>query len=178
MIISKLKRAEIGDRKCNYVSQNTPCPYIPLKNSDKCILHGYNLPHKEIKLYRIGRYEHRVKELAEHNAAKTLRQEIGVARMLLEEVLVKCQDSHDLLQYSTKIISMTKTIGELVVSCTRLEDRLGLVLDKNALINLAEQLSQILSEHLDQDILYIVSGKIEKAIMDAGKVPMSLEDLT
>lgn len=180
MIEVKMRRATNPDEQCTEMYKFGRCPYKAHDHSTKCMMHGgmieeiqYN--DKEIFKYRASKWEAKINHFADNEGAKSLRQEIGVSRMILEEILLKCKDSTDLLLYSTKIVNLIGSIEKLVLSCTKLEDRLGIVLDKTTILNLAEQIGQILAEFVPEDQLSEASDRIEAAILDAGRKPLSIE---
>jgi len=180
MIETKMERAIDDNNRCTEDYKLGRCPYKPVPHGTKCIMHGgvyeeINYEKAEIFKYRAARWESQINHFADNEGAKSLRQEIGVSRMILEEVLLKCKDSTDLLLYSTKIINLISQIEKLVLSCTKLEDRLGIVLDKGTILNLASQIGQILAEFVPEDQLLEASNRIEAAILDAGRTPMAIE---
>src|SRR5581483_8719356 len=94
--------------------------------------------------YRLGKYQARVERFANSSQVKSLREEIGVTRMLLEEIVLSCKDNTDLIVNSGKIGDLVLKIEKLVVSCHKLELQSGLLLDKTAIINFANTLNEII----------------------------------
>jgi hypothetical protein len=171
MIEAKLKKLSKGHSDlCQAIYRGGPCPFQAEEHTDRCRIHAgihlVNKYHEEQKyMLRAAKWSARINELANDDQVKTLREEIGVTRMLLEETLNKCTDETELLMYSASILSIVDHIRVLVVNCTRLEDRLGMVLDKSTVLNIAEQISQILTEFIPSDKIIEVSAKITESIL-------------
>jgi hypothetical protein len=98
--------------------------------------------------YRLARWKDRVGELADSDQIKSLREEIGILRMIMEEILNKCEDSTDLLMASHRISDTAMKIEKLVVSCDKLETRMGQLLSKRAIVQLAGTYVQIINSHV------------------------------
>ena len=100
-------------------------------------------------MYRLAKYQARVDELKEHNEVKTLRNEIGVLRMLLEEKMNRANTDAELVMMAGPISDLVMKIEKLVSSCQRLENSLGNLLDKQQMKNIATQLLNVLTEKVN-----------------------------
>lgn len=150
-----------GSRQCFY--QKEP-------GSNYCILHGGKdvLEKKKVRNYNLQRYRQRVSELSDSEGIKSLREEIGIMRMMVEEILNMCDDTQDLLSYSQKITSMIGQIERLVNSCHKLESSLGFLLDKNTLLTISEQIINIINIHVkDELVIDDISEKIGQLIVES-----------
>lgn len=96
--------------------------------------------------YKLLKWQERVSQFAEHSEAKNLRDEIGILRMMLEERLNMCTDSQELMMHSSVISSLVEKIERTVLSCHKLEDSMGSLLDKSILIQFADRVISIVSE--------------------------------
>lgn len=138
------------NERCIATVKSGQCPYCKEGNTDYCPMHGANKSilkaNGEIQRnYRLGRWKERIGELADNDQIKSLREEIGILRMLMEEILNKCEDSTDLLMASHRIADVAMKIEKLVVSCDKLESRMGQLLSKRAIIQLAGEYVQIIN---------------------------------
>jgi uncharacterized Zn finger protein (UPF0148 family) len=155
--------------RCDGTVATGQCPYNKINGTNFCPMHGYNsregVVSEEIsRNYRLRRWQKRVNEFADHDQVKSLREEIGILRMTLEEVLLKCEDATDLLMMSQRISDTIMKIEKLVVSCDKLENRMGLLLPKRAVIQLAAEYVQIISDYIeDTDIIEQISQKMLEA---------------
>jgi hypothetical protein len=117
------------------------------------------------RLYRLAKWQGRINEIADHEGVKSLREEIGILRMMLEETMGRCQDQTDLLLYSSKISDLVMKIEKVVSSCHRLEASTGMLLDKAAALHLASVMVEIISEYVNDDsAIDSIAGKIVQAI--------------
>ena len=101
-------------------------------------------------LYRFQNqdYQRRLLALCEHNDAKHLREEIAIARMLLEERLNMIQTDSDFLAACGTLNSQLLTISKLVQSAHKLEQKLGSLLSKSTLLVVSSKFVNILIAEL------------------------------
>lgn len=174
---NKFKRVADDDpRRCQQVvgRGKYQCSYERIEGSDFCIMHAGNQNNhnwrKEEQAkafnYQLQKYRARVMEFAENPQVKSLREEVGVLRLLLEETLNKCQSTNELMIYSTKISGLVIQIEKLVTSCNTLETKTGQLLDKSVIIKLIEQIITIICAYIsDVDLLEQLSRDIENLMV-------------
>lgn len=158
--------------RCEGTVQTGQCPYIKINNTNFCPMHGYNTSEivraENIKRnYRLNRWQERVNSFADSDLIKSLREEIGILRMIMEEILNKCEDATDILMMSQRISDVAMKIEKLVVSCDKLEGRMGMLLSKRAVVQLAGEYVQIISTHVtDPDIIEQISEAMLQATQE------------
>lgn len=118
-----------------------------------CMLHGGNKQIESsqansLRQYRLTRWQSRLQEFSDSSILKSLREEIGILRILLEERLNFCKDTNDLILTSGPISDLVLKIERVVTSCHKLESRMGQHLDKAAVIQLAGRFVQVISSEL------------------------------
>jgi hypothetical protein len=170
----KLFRCEDDDPgRCQGVGAGGQCPFLSIdaavarglmpgdpvitKGVDKCPRHGAN---KKVQsndvhrsnAYRLQVWQERVDEFAESDNVGSLRGEIGILRMILEQVVCQAGDVQELLLYSPKIQSLAAQIGQLATRCFSLERSLGLVLSKASAMQFASEVVDVIREHIDDDV--------------------------
>ena len=169
-IDKKLVHCEPDDpHRCQASQRNGQCPFRAMEGFKYCARHGGRLPgmkeKQEVKQYRLQVWQQRLDEFTESDKVKSLRDEIGILRIIMENILNQCHDSGDLLRYSSKISELAAKIEKLVVSCNRLERSMGMMLDKTAALNLASQIVEIIGAHVnDPEVIDAISGEIITAL--------------
>lgn len=164
------KVSEDDPSRCQAIFKNGQCQFKSQDGSKYCAMHGGNKAgevHNKLitRQYRLAQWQARVGEFAEHDSVKTLREEIGIARLLLENLVTQCQGPNDLLLYSSKIGEMVSRIEKLVQTCDRLETRMGMLLDKAGALHLASQMVEIITTHIeDEEIINQIATEIASAI--------------
>lgn len=103
---------------------------------------------KEKKMYQLLQWQSRVGEFAGMERVKSLRDEIGIARFTLEELMKKCDDANKLLVYNPQIIVLLNQIRALVDSAQKLEEKGNLLLDKAVIFHVADAIVKIISEYI------------------------------
>lgn len=163
----KLIRCENPDDKdrCQATGSQGQCPYKAIPGYPNCPRHGISHVKADEKnkanQYRIQVWQQRMNEFAESGDVKSLRDEIGILRLLMEETLNKCSDTTTLLIYQSKISDLAMKIEKLVSSCHRLEAKMGMLLDKSAALRLAGQIVEIISSEIsDADAIDRISNGI------------------
>lgn len=140
-----------------------------------CKIHAHQLPRQQnnqaIRNYRLTKWQARIDEFSNNDSVKSLREEIGIVRMMLEEIINRCENTTDLILMSNKIGDLVMKAEKLVSSCHRLEASTGALLDKSTLIHLANILVEIVSEHIKDDlILDNISERILTTIKTASPI--------
>jgi hypothetical protein len=105
---------------------------------------------QDTKLYQIHKaeYRERLAKLDEHEEAKSLRKEISLIRLLIEERFNLIQNDSDLLAACGTLNSLVLTAERLVQSAHKLEASLGTVLDKSTLYEVGDNIVTLLVKEL------------------------------
>lgn len=157
--------------RCQFINNVGQCVNKAVDGCEFCYAHGgsniaRNEQKQQIKNYRLGKYKSRISELAESEGIKSLREEIGVLRILLETRLNKINDDQELILQSGPISDLVLKIDKLVTSCHRLEDRMGFLLDKTKVMQFAQVVTDILTRHIDDpEVLELIANEIMEAIV-------------
>jgi hypothetical protein len=124
------------------------CKKIPGKNF--CKMHaGFGNAQQDVaRNYRLTKWQAQLERMGDNPSLKSLRDELAILRMLMEERLNLCKDSHDLILQSHVISDLATKIERLVLSCSKLDFQLGKMLDKSALVNFANEIISIIGEEV------------------------------
>lgn len=163
----KLIRCESDDpNRCKAVGSEGQCPFLAEPECANCLRHGANKTmvaneQKRMSVYRIAKWQERINAHANAPGLKSLREEVGVLRILFEETVEKCQTTDDLLMNSTRISELTKDIDKLLCSCIKIEMNSGQTLDKTMAMNFASQVIQVIGKHIsDEPALDAIANEI------------------
>jgi hypothetical protein len=161
---------EDSPERCQGVGKTGQCPFKRIDGSEFCPrCAGASQGHiekKKMSNYRLNRWQRRMEDFAESDTVKSLRDEIGITRMLLEEILNQCKDETDLLMHSNRISDLVIKIEKLVTSCHRLEKSSSMLLDKNRITHLANIVVDVIGEFVeDEDVIMNVAEKLLGEIM-------------
>lgn len=115
-------------------------------------------------MYRLGRYQQRVQELKDDSEIRSLKNEIGILRMLIEDRFQRCDDDVSLQIHSAAIADMLMKVEKLVSSCIRSEKALGELLDKGQIVQFGQEVVEIISEYVKPEQLEEVASKIVEAM--------------
>lgn len=121
-----------------------------------CSIHGganklVERKKESMRLYHLAKWNVELERHAGHPGIKSLRDEIGILRMMLEYKLNSIHTPVDLILQSGPISEMIMKIEKIVASCHKLEGSIGQLLDKAAVIQFAGEIIGIISEEL-QDV--------------------------
>jgi len=144
-------------RRCQHVIPTKgQCINESVEGQHYCMAHG-GAAHAAMKdkaiirNYRIAQYQARVDEKSGGSEIKSLRDEIAILRILVEERVNVCKDSHDLLMQSGPISDLIMKVDKVVNSCHRLETHLGVMLDKTQALQWASEIVEIIGRHVEDE---------------------------
>jgi hypothetical protein len=164
--VSKVQEPDSPNR-CQGVSQQGQCWNNVVPGTTFCPLHGgpnqANVnAKKELRNYRLTKWQDRIGEKANSTGIKDLRDEIGILRIILEERLEHCKSEMDLILHSGPIADLILKIEKVVASCHKLEGSMGQLLDKQAILQFASEIITIVGDTLGDDVTKIeyVSNQI------------------
>ena len=137
--------------RCQSNTSKGQCMLKAVSGSAFCHLHGgYSAEKKAEKeqqrIYHLTRWRADMERHADNPGIKSLREEIGILRMVLESRLNTINDVTELMIHSNTISETVKSIEKLVVSCHRIEDKMGELIDKKALQHIATRIITAISQ--------------------------------
>lgn len=103
-------------------------------------------------MYYLAKWQERVNQFTEHDQYKELTNELGIMRMMLEQILNQCEDSQDLLRHSARVTSAVDKIQKLVETIDKMDSRRAL--SPENLASLAQRWVQIINVYIqDPEVL-------------------------
>jgi len=145
--------------RCQAITQQGQCTNKGTRLEENtygafCRVHGGNKTQEAFQAtkarnYRLTKFQAALERQSDSSAIKSLREEIGILRMLMEEKLNRCTDMAGLLLESQQISDLVLKIEKLVVSCHRLEGSMGQTLDKQAILQFASEIITIIGTKLE-----------------------------
>lgn len=171
------KKVEHDDpTRCKADIQGGGCYYQAVKHDegegrfDYCprhISHQRRTAKKEsYRRYQIERYNQRIDQLKGEDDIKSLRDEIAILRMTLEEVLNSCQSTSDLLMRAGTIERMVLAVDKVVKSCHSIEISTGKLLDGSTVLKIADELVSVVKDTCDEATAAKIAAKIERVLED------------
>lgn len=146
-----------------------------IEGTSLCPCHGGRaaIQHQEnaqLRTYRLKKFQARLTEFAEHDKIKSLRDEIGILRILIEERLNLCNDELQLMLHSSQLSDLVMKVEKLVTSCNRLEGQLGTMLDKTQALQLGAEVVEIVARHVEnEETLGAIADEIIESINRLGR---------
>ena len=119
---------------------------------------------KPLLNYQLTVARARAEQLTHSSNAKSLRDEIGLLRLMVETRLNSCKDELEMLMAAPQIADMIGKVDKLVNSAHRLEGALGQTLDKQALLNFAEKIIAISGRYIAEEKLSDFGDEILAAL--------------
>lgn len=141
-------------RRCQANDNNGQCHIVSCEGSQYCSRHGgaiviHQQAKAENRMYRLGKWRAAVSRFQDHDQLKSLREEIGIMRMMIDERMAGCQDAQELLMVSGPLGDMVSRVEKLVLSCNKIETHLSGILDKTQALQLGQEMVEILGKWLD-----------------------------
>ena len=141
--------------RCQAVHKYGQCLNKATKEGGFCPAHGGNNAInaekvRKQRLYDLSKYRSRLEEMdSPDQNVKNLREEIGILRIVMEKVVNSCEGPVDLLANAPKISDLATKIGKLVTQCHSIDKSLGQYLDKNEIVQIAQEMVQVISGVVD-----------------------------
>lgn len=158
------------DRCQHIIPTMGQCNLQKVPKSEYCPAHGGNKAFQaeekaNLRNYRLTKFKQRVGELSTNDAIFSLKEEIGIIRLLIEEKINQCNDTAELILVSGPLSDLAMKAEKLVTSCNRLDHKLGNSLDKGRILQFAQTVVQIISNYVtDDEILEKISSQILEAL--------------
>ena len=159
--MEELSKAELYQRvvdpadpnRCQANMAFSQCNIRAVPGTKYCMLHGgakaiASKKRKSHNMYRLGKWQERVREMGESKNVKSLRDEIGILRMLLEERFATINNSTELLIQSHTLSELNLKIERVVLSCHKVEKSMGDLIDRSEIIRFADLLNSAVQEVL------------------------------
>jgi hypothetical protein len=116
-------------------------------------------------LYRLAKFQQKYQDKLGASNVKSLRDEIAILRMMLEEKLNLCNNETDLALASNSLADLVQKIEKTVVSCHKLELSADLLLDKAKLAQIADQVVQAIGQVCEPSVAALLSEKVAQAFL-------------
>jgi hypothetical protein len=146
------------------ISGSRQCGNVKLPTGNFCPVHagaGNDQTKANLRNYQLTVFKARLQRHADSPILKSLRDEVGILRMMLETILNNVATDTDLVIAAPRILEITKAVTGTVEACHKLEDKLGEHLDRTTLMKFGEKIIAILGEEIvDKALLQKVSERI------------------
>ena len=141
-------------RRCQGIGPHGQCMNVAAEGSKMCAAHGGNFAavaevKQKNRMYALGKWQNKVNKFTDSDELKSLREEIGIMRMMIQERLAMCKTEMDLMLFSGPLSDMIMKAEKLVASCNKMETQLGTTLDKNQAVQLGQEMVEIIGRHLE-----------------------------
>ena len=174
--MAEVKRIEYEDdpRRCQHVIPNQgQCTNVSEEGTSRCIAHQLGLRQNDKNAesnYNLIRYKADLIEKRDHSQVKSLRDEVGILRLMMEKILNSCKDDTDLLIKAPQIGDLSSKIERTVVACHKLEDQTGQLLDKTAILRFAGDAVSIIAQYIeDEETIQAIAGDFAASIAELGE---------
>ena len=162
--------------RCKATHEHGQCHDDAVDGSNFCAKHsGCNEAAERVKhyMYKLAKQKHRDKlaHFVEHEEIKSLREEISLTRMLIEERFNVIDCESDLLAAIGGLNTLLLTVERLVKSAHTIEQNLGSLLAKSSVLVMGRQIVEVIVEELQdvpgyEEIVDRISERIVECISD------------
>jgi hypothetical protein len=140
-------------RRCKAPTPMGQCENVAVDGSEYCEAHARPRtgPSPTKRIYMLNKLEARTRlaELADHEDVKSLREEIGLLRMVVEEQWNKINNDTDFQLRWPSVQSAIRDVHKLVKDCHVIEQNLGVLLSRQSILRLGQQICQIIVNRLE-----------------------------
>jgi len=140
--------------RCKGAAPDGQCRNLAEPGSDRCRAHGGQdlTQQQNMRGYLLAKATDRTRLATvseELEPVKELRDAIGLLHMMIERRWNMVKEDNDLLQACGPLNQMLQNMDRLVNSCHKIEQNLGQLLAKHAILALAKRMVEIIVEELE-----------------------------
>ena len=154
--MNKFERIEspIDPERCQGMGKTGQCEYKRVTGSDFCPRHGGNRAAEEeakrgLRNYFLTLWRAEAQRASESDDYRSLREEIGLLRMMLQTRFNNhIKSSNDLIFHHGPIVQLIDKIALLVASCHKIESSMGNLLDRSAILQFGDELIHLVGNVL------------------------------
>lgn len=155
--------------RCQANASQGQCTLVKVEESDYCPIHGgakkqKALEKQKFRNYQSELYRRRLNEYSDNAAIKNLRDEIGLLRMMNDTILNACKTDTDLILKSSPIADLVMKINTLVMSCQRMDEKLGVMMDMSAATALISEVIESIAKHVEGEQLDAIIEEIQAVL--------------
>jgi uncharacterized Zn finger protein (UPF0148 family) len=142
------------------------CIQRAVDGSDYCPIHGGNKALKKaeaenVSRYRINQWQSRISSFAGDSRIKSLHEELGMLRVLLEEKFNACKSATDLIIQAGPISELILKVEKITKTIHELDKDLENIMEKQQMLVYADRIVGIIAEHVkDDNVRFEISKKI------------------
>jgi hypothetical protein len=159
-------------RRCRGAAPDGQCQNVAEPGAEYCRAHGGhdNTDQQSLRGYLLAKARDRARlaELSDElEPIKELRDSIALLHMLIERRFNLVKDETDLLAACGPLNQMLQNMDRLVNSCHKIEQNLGQLLAKHAVLILAKRMVEIIVEELEGIENYeLIVDRITERLID------------
>jgi len=175
----KLVTDPADPRRCKFSYPHEQCWREAEYGSEFCLAHGGKSTEQaeNKRMYHLAEVDSRLRlaELSGHDDIKSLREEIGLVRILIEKQVNSAKGDIDLLSRCGSINNLILTLSRLTKDCQALEKDLGELLSKQAVFRLIQSMCEIVVEELQgiegyEEVIDRISERLFSTVGEAQNV--------
>jgi len=150
-------------RCLNFLGNGAQCHFTKTEGSDYCSMHGGHRATKTAKAKAMYEFneskwfqklaDSRLPGFTKGTAKLDLSQEIGILRIMLEQILDKCNDSSDLIRNSQRISQLIQNIEKLASSSLKLDQKLGDLMSRDDVVNISNKILEVIGANIDDPVI-------------------------
>ncbi len=143
-------------RRCKGAAQDGQCVNVAEEGAEYCRAHGgiSTVKQDDLRVYRLAKAQERTRHLEltdRYDSLKTLREEIALTRMLIEQIWNEASQADQLANRGAAISHQVMTLKELLKQSHQMEESMGVTLSKATIMKLGQMIVQIIVDEL-QDV--------------------------
>lgn len=152
-------------RRCESGGKTGQCPMVRTPNSRYCNRHSgalteIKIARQDAELYKLSVFKARLESFGQAEGVIGLRQEIGIMRILIEEMMNQIKGPNDVVIYSVKIGDLISKLNRLVTDAHKLESQLESTIDRNKLNKICDGIGELIAPFLSPDQLSSVAARL------------------
>lgn len=165
--------AEDDPRRCKGMSNGSQCLFRAVEGGDYCTIHGGNtieLKNKKKEIYdlRKTRYLQEFRRMSENSFWRSNREEVGILRVILQELLQKCESQNDIYVNASKMSDIISKINKLLETSLKIDEKLKALISEEKMYEIAQLLVDAVFKIIEDPIkCTTIAEKFEEILINA-----------
>lgn len=155
--------------RCQRMLAKGQCMNRAVEGSQYCAAHGGTVTRDSRRKYAVTKFRARLDHFAEDPDQKSLHEEIGVLRLMLDAQLTAISDEHELIMRSAALAELVSRIQNCIVAADKLDQRRGQLIDRSVILKMVAHIIDIISQEVtDPDVVENIGRRIMESLGDEG----------
>mgnify|MGYP000845683266 CR=1 FL=1 len=159
--------------RCKGMANGSQCHFKAIEGGEMCIIHGGNTyimsaNKKNIYDLRKTRYLQDFKRMSENSFWRSNREEVGILRVVLQDIISKCESTNDIYVNASRISEIVSKINKLLETSLKIDEKLKALITEEKMYEIAQLLVDAVYDTVQDPLKCAeIASKFEKILTES-----------